>query len=100
MNVFQDFKSRLYLHTCHFKEDTPTLSVVQYSIAAVLSALVVIHKPIWFLNEIAMGLHVSGGGADYSLCESISGAKSSNTIRASSVYEDEQRESKGDQLAP
>lgn len=45
----------------------------------------VTHKPICIPNEIAMGLHVSGNGADYSLCESISGAKSSNAIGASSV---------------
>ncbi|PWA25032.1 hypothetical protein CCH79_00016007 [Gambusia affinis] len=51
-------------------------------------AFVVTHKPICIPNEIAMGLHVSGNGADYSLCESISGAKSSNAIRVSSVHED------------
>lgn len=45
----------------------------------------VTHKPIWILAEIAMGLLVAGDAADYSLCESISAAKCTNTLWVSLV---------------
>lgn len=44
------------------------------------SALVVTYKPNGILHEMVMGLDVTAEGGGSSLCKSISGAKSTNTL--------------------